>query len=141
MKRSIPSICVCLLLLAASACTSHGSGPRLQVDVPSGFAGDFVLEMGVRDAPPLAKDGNSYVVSVPRNGKLETSTLLEKPSVTFKNKSGGGIWGFSQSIFTTGDGISVGGRIEFFVGTQKEFDAEQVKKNHSRDFHLQDSQA
>jgi hypothetical protein len=41
------------------------------------------------------------------------------------------VWGFSESAFTTGDGISVGGKIEFFVGTRKEYEAEESKKNHS----------
>ena len=47
--------------------------------------------------------------------------------------SDGAVWGYSHSVFTTGDGIPVGGKIEFFVGTRKEYDAEQGKKNHSRD--------
>jgi hypothetical protein len=34
-------------------------------------------------------------------------------------------------MFRTGDGISIGGKIEFFVGTQKDYDAEQQKKNKS----------
>jgi hypothetical protein len=71
---------------------------------------------------------------VPQSGKLETSTFLEKPTVTFKKGSDGRIWGFSQSVFTTGDGISVGGKIEFFVGTRQEFEAEQNKKNKSGRF-------
>jgi hypothetical protein len=41
------------------------------------------------------------------------------------------VWGYSHSVFTTGDGIPVGGKIEFFVGTRKEYDAEQNRKNHS----------
>jgi hypothetical protein len=68
---------------------------------------------------------------VPQSGKLETSTFLEKPAVVFKNGSDGRIWGFSQSVTTTGDGISLGGKIEFFVGTRQEFEAEQNKKNKS----------
>jgi hypothetical protein len=90
-----------------------------------------MLDMGVRGASPLQKEGEAFVVTVPRNGKVETSTLLEKPNVTFKNSADGRIWGYSQSVFTTGDGISIGGKIEFFVGTQKEFEAEQNKKNTS----------
>jgi len=41
------------------------------------------------------------------------------------------MWGDSQSM-STGDGIRVGGKIEFFVGTRKEFEAEQASKKHSR---------
>jgi hypothetical protein len=121
-------------LLLALACTKHPSNPQLLVEVPAGFTGNFVLDMGVRGASPLDKYGDAYVVTVPQSGKLETSTFLEKPIVTFKNGSDGRIWGFSQSLFTTGDGISVGGKIEFFVGTRQEFEAEQNKKNKSGRF-------
>jgi len=39
-----------------------------------------------------------------------------------------------RSHTNTGDGISVGGKFEFFVGTKKEFDAYQNKKNKSDGF-------
>jgi hypothetical protein len=120
-----------LLLGAADACSRGASAPELLVEIPAGFSGNFVLEMGVHSASHLPKDGDVYLVTVPRSGRLMTSTVLEKPKVTFKNGSGGSIWGYSQSMFTTGDGISIGGKIEFFVGTEKEFEAEQQKKNHS----------
>jgi hypothetical protein len=126
--------CSGFLLLLSIACTRHSSSPKLVVDVPPGFTGNFVLNMGVRGASPLEKEGDAYIVRVPQNGKFETSTWLEKPAVTFSNGSTGRIWGFSQSVFTTGDGIPVGGRIEFFVGTRQEFDAEQNKKNKSGRF-------
>jgi len=125
---------LCLLLLTTVACSKHKSAPQLVVEIPAGFSGNFVLNMGVRDAAALPQHGDAYVVSVNRAGNLETSTLLESPKVTFRNASGGNVWGFSQSDFSTGDGIPVGGKIEFFVGTQKEFEAEQDKKNHSSGF-------
>jgi hypothetical protein len=87
--------------------------------------------MGNRDAAPLSKQGEAYVVTVARSGKLATSTILQKPKVEFRNATDGSIWGYSQSVFTTGDGIAVGGKIEFFVGTRKDYDAEENKKNHS----------
>jgi len=90
--------------------------------------------MGVRGAIPLPRKGEAYVLDLPMNGKVQTSTLLENPQVTFKNSSDGKVWGYSQRTFTTGDGISVGGKIEFFVGTQKQFEAEQNKKNKSGRF-------
>ena len=46
----------------------------------------------------------------------------------------GGVWGYSHSVFATGDGIPVGAKIEFFVGTRKDYEAEQGKKNHSGGF-------
>jgi hypothetical protein len=41
------------------------------------------------------------------------------------------MWGDWQSM-ATGAGIRVGGTIEFFLGTRKEFEAEQARKKHSR---------
>lgn len=120
-----------LLLLAAIACSKQGSAPRVVVEIPPGFSGNFVLNMGVRTASPLPNEGGVYLVTVPKSGRLNTSTFFDKPAIEFKNASGGSIRGFSQSVFTTGDGISVGGKIEFFVGTQQEFEAEQKKKNNS----------
>lgn len=131
MIHKIAAPLVCAVLLTTAGCIKHGSQPKLLVEIPAGFSGNFVLEMGVRQASPLPAQGSEYVVSVPQSGKVETSTYLEKPDVTFKNASDGSVWGYSQSAFTTGDGIQVGGKIEFFVGTQKEFEAEEQKKNHS----------
>jgi hypothetical protein len=128
-------VCVFIILLAvAVACSKRTSHAQLRVEVPAGFTGNFVLHMGIRDAPPLQKDGDAYLVSVPHSGTVETSTILETPQVIFKNSSDGQIWGYSERIFTTGDGISTGGKIEFFVGTRKDFEAEQNKKNKSGGF-------
>lgn len=138
MNRTIFPLLACFLLLSTSACLNHHSAPALVVEIPAGFNGNFLLEMGVKEAPPLEKRGNTYLVSVPRNGKVVTSTLLQQPNVTFKNASDGHVWGYSHSVFTTGDGIAVGGKIEFFVGTQKDYDAEENKKNHSRGFPIPD---
>jgi hypothetical protein len=44
------------------------------------------------------------------------------------------VWGYSHSVFNTGDGIPIGGKIEFFVGTKQDYEAEQGKKNHSEGF-------
>ena len=124
--------CVVVVLLAAPlACSKRGRGTQLQVEIPAEFTGNFVLVMGVHDAPPLQKDGRAYIVAVPRSGKVETSTIIEKPQVTFKNSGGRQVWGYSERMFTTGDGISTGGNIEFFVGSKKDFEAEQNKKNKS----------
>jgi hypothetical protein len=60
-----------------------------------------------------------------------TSPLLTNSQPTLLNSSEGAMWGDSQSM-STGDGIRVGGKIEFFVGTRKEFEAEQASKKHSR---------
>jgi hypothetical protein len=123
-----------VLLLFAVACTRHTSGPTLVIEIPAGFNGNFVLNMGVHQAPSLQKNGEGYVVTVPRNGRIETSTMLEHPKVVFRNGTSHGIWGYSESTFATGDGISTGGKVQFFVGTQKDFEAEQNKRNKSGAF-------
>jgi hypothetical protein len=126
-----PAVICAGFLVAASGCSKHSSGPVLVVEIPSGFSGDFLLEMGVKDAPALDKQGNAYVLTVPKSGKATTSTLLTNARPMFRNSSDGGVWGYSHSVFSTGDGIPTGGKIEFFVGTRKEYDAEESKKNHS----------
>lgn len=135
MNRNTWWILTCtLLLVAAAACSKKAPAPKVIVEIPAGFTGDFLLEMGVKETPPLEKRGDAYVVTVAKNGKVSTSTLLTKALPTFQNSSDGAVWGYSHSVFTTGDGIPVGGKIEFFVGTRKDYDAEQGKKNHSGDF-------
>ena len=129
------------LVASLAACTKKSTSQELKVEIPAGFTGNFVLEMGVRDAAALPIDGNGYRLALPGSGKFKTSTLLDHPHVTFKNGSAGKIWGYSERIFTTGDGISVRGKIEFFVGTQQEFEAEQNKKNKSGGFFTLDLQS
>jgi len=120
-----------LLMAIAVGCSKKAASEQVIVQIPSGFAGDFVLEMGVKDAPALDRVGNQYFIEVPKSGKLSTSTLITHPQVSFKNASDGSVWGFSQIVFSTGDGIPVGGKIEFFVGTKKDYDAQEQRKNHS----------
>jgi len=135
MRKLIFISVFAVLLIVDVSCSQRTSEPsRVIIEIPAGFNGNFVLEMGAKSAPPLQKQGDSYVVVVPRSGKLETATVLEHPKIDFKNATDGSIWGYSESMFTTGDGISVGGKIEFFVGTRKDFDAQQQKKNHSGRF-------
>ena len=135
MRKVIFASVFAALLMIEVACSQRTSpSQQLIVEVPAGFTGNFVLEMGVKTAPALQMQGDTYVVVVPSNGRLETVTVLEHPKVDFKNATDGSIWGYSDSVFTTGDGISVGGKIEFFVGTRKDFDAQEQKKNHSGRF-------
>jgi hypothetical protein len=123
-----------VFICIAIACLRKNPKSQVVVEIPAGFSGNFVLEMGVRDAAALPTDANAYVLTVPSTGKFQTSTLLDHPNITFKNRGQGQIWGYSQRVFSTGDGIAIGGQIEFFVGTQKEFEAEQNKKNRSDEF-------
>jgi hypothetical protein len=50
---------------------------------------------------------------VPKDGKVATSTILAASRPTFQNRSSGAVWGYSLSVFTTGDGIPVGARWNF----------------------------
>lgn len=120
-----------LAVTVGVGCTKYSPRPQLSIEIPVGFSGNFVLNMGVRGAPALQKSGQGCVVIVPHEGRVDTSTFLENPEVIFQNNSNGRVWGFSRSTFNTGDRISTGGKIEFFVGTQKDFEAEQNKKNKS----------
>jgi hypothetical protein len=131
MNRKICLTFICAVLIVASACSRNPPAAQVIVEIPSGFSGNFVLEMGTIDAPPLAKRGDAYVVAVPRDGKVMTSTLLTDSRPNLQNASEGAVWGYSHSVSTTGDGIPVGARIEFFVGTKKEYEAEQGRKKHS----------
>lgn len=135
MKQSWNSLVgVALLLILSGACSKRAE-PDLIVEIPAGFSGNFSLDMGIKDAPTLVREGNAYLLTVSKSGKLSTSTLLTHSQPQFRNFSGGAVWGYSHSVFATGDGIPVGGKIEFFVGTRKDFEAEEGKKNHSSGIH------
>ena len=129
-KLGLSVVCTALLMIAVE-CSRTPAASQVVVEIPSGFSGDFLLEMGIKDAPALAKEGETFTVTVPKSGKVSTSTLLLNPKVTFKNGSDGGVWGYSHAVFTTGDGIPVGGKIEFFVGSRQDYDAAEQKKHHS----------
>jgi len=126
----MPAVFICVVM----GCSKKNPKSQVVIEIPQGFSGNFVLEMGVRDAAPLPAESNAYVLTIPSSGKMQTSTLLDRPDVTFRNRGQGRVWGYSQRTFTTGDGIAVGGQVEFFVGTQKEFEAEQNRKNKSDEF-------
>ena len=126
----VPAVFICV----AIGCSKKNPKPQVVIEIPPAFSGNFVLEMGVRGAAPLPAKSDAYVLTIPSSGKMQTSTLLDHPDVTFRNRGQGRIWGYSQRTFTTGDGIAVGGQVEFFVGTQKEFEAEQNRKNKSDEF-------
>src|SRR5580765_7666382 len=117
MWRFATACMLSVVIAITVACTKKSAADPVIVEIPAGFSGNFVLEMGVRDAAPLARQGDTYILTVPRIGRAQTSTLLNNAQVTFKNSSDGQVWGFSERMFRTGDGISIGGKIEFFVGT------------------------
>lgn len=45
--------------------------------VPENFAGEVEITFNQTDSPPLAKEKNSMVYTVPESGKLKTSSSLE----------------------------------------------------------------
>jgi hypothetical protein len=95
MNRKAWSILVgSALLVVAVACSKNSPAQKVVVEIPSGFNGDFLLEMGVRGAPPLVKQDDTYVVAVPRSGKAITSTLLTDSQPSFRNSSDGAVWGY-----------------------------------------------
>ncbi len=100
--------------------------------LPDGFSGQVQIQMGVAGAPKLATSGQSYVVSLPSDGRLETSTILESNlKARFENFHPDSVWGYASSISKTGDGIPVGGSIDFFVGTKEQYEIQEAHKHKS----------
>ena len=119
MNRRIWSTVIsAIFLIASSACSKNRAAPQVIVEIPSGFTGNFLLEMGVRDALPLEKRGEAYVLPVPRNGKVITSTLLTNSRPSFQNSSEGAVWGYSHSVFTPGGGIPAAPRSNFLLAPE-----------------------
>jgi hypothetical protein len=87
--------------------------------------------MGVKETAPLVMEGDAYGVTVPRNRKMTTS-LFTNSQPTLGNSCEGLGWGYSQFVSTPGAGIPVGGKIEFFVGTRKQSEAERARKAFGR---------
>jgi hypothetical protein len=59
MNRRIWSTVIsAIFLIASSACSKNRAAPQVIREIPSGFTGNFLLEMGVRDALPLEKRGS-----------------------------------------------------------------------------------
>jgi hypothetical protein len=91
--------------------------------------------MGVRDALPLEKRGEAYVLPVPRNGKVITSTLLTNSRPSFQNSSEGAVWGYSHSVFTTGDGNTCGRpRSNFLLAPEMSTRQNRAGRNTRADF-------
>jgi hypothetical protein len=119
-----------LVLLLVLGC-SRSSSPELVINFPPGFTGDVYIELGVSDAPPLNRVGNTYIVSIPPDGKLRTSTSLAELQPQFPNYDPSHIWGYESLVQRTGDGIVIGGKIEFFVGTKDQYESQNARKHKS----------
>jgi hypothetical protein len=120
-------VLVSLLVLACS----RNSLPELVITFPQGFTGDVYIELGISDAPPLNRVGNRYIVPIPPDGKLRTSTTLAELRPQFPNNDPDHIWGYESLVQRTGDGIVIGGKIEFFVGTKDQYESQNAKRHKS----------
>lgn len=111
---------------------SKRSPSDVVIEVPANFSGQVHVEMGVPGAPALKEEGPHYVISVPPDGKVVTSTMITEAKPTFGNVDPSRVWGYMPSVSKTGDGVPVGVTIEFFIGTKEQYEsAEAEKKNKS----------
>ena len=132
MNRRIWSTVIsAIFLIASSACSKNRAAPQVIVEIPSGFTGNFLLEMGVRDALPLENRGEAYVLlrAQEREGHhVDSADQLPAIIPEFQRRCCVGLFAFG---FYHGRRIPVGAKIEFFVGTRNEYEAEQGRKKHS----------
>ena len=123
------------LVILLAFCTKPTKIDELVIELPEGFSGEVSIRTGVINAPPLKTAGQAYVVSVPSDGHVETSTIPDDSvSTRFRNSGKGSIWGYASSFQKTGDGIPVGGSIEFFVGTKEQYEIQEAHKHKSEFF-------
>jgi hypothetical protein len=118
----------CLL----SACPAKTHNDEVVLAIPEGFRGQVQVQLGVGGAAPLNRAGGAFVLTIPPDGKISTSTVLTGvPRVRTSDTSQ--VWGYTISIYKTGDGLAVGGNLEFFIGTKEQYDAYEAKKPKSEE--------
>ena len=120
------------------SCWKISTHDQVVIEVPSGYSGAVAVQLGVAGAPALAKRGDTYVINVPSDGHVSTSTSLSEIQPIFENLPGNRIWGYNSRVLRSGDGIPVGGSIEFFVGTNEQYEIEVSRKHKS---HVMDPHA
>jgi hypothetical protein len=119
------------LVLFLSACTHDLRGDELLPVASPGFSGQVQVQLGVAGSPPLEREKGAYLVRIPGDGKMSTSTILSgSPKLSTAGPSQ--IWGYAFSIYQTGDGLPVGGRLDFFVGTKEQYETYEAKKHKSQ---------
>jgi hypothetical protein len=125
--------CVALafLTLLPAGCSKAGND-HVAIALPANFSGQVHIEMGVPGAPALERVGTTYQIVVPPDGKVKTSTIIVAAQPRFGNLDAGQVWGYTPTVTKTGDGLSVGGTIEFFVGTKEQYESAEAKKRKSR---------
>jgi hypothetical protein len=110
-------------------CTRQPSGNTVEFRVPPGFTGQIEVHFGRDGSPALTREGNTYIVQVPDDGKVSTSTVFN--SEPHYKISGGQVWGYMCSIYKAGDGLVVGGRIQMFIGTKEQYETFEANKRKS----------
>jgi hypothetical protein len=149
-KRStqiVLGILVLALLIALSFII--GRGPRQESTrssrflIPEGYTGWVRIEFEVQGAPPLPMEGGEYIIKIPANGVLHTSSAEQYgwardryyyysgPSTHSLPDSGEGdlIWGKLN-----GETSGTSGKQkyeEFFVGTAEQFKSQSKEKESS----------
>jgi hypothetical protein len=135
MPRHLWTVFVSLAILFSFfsflACSRTRQEEKIQLIVPAGFSGQVQLLLGVPGSPALDRDGAGYLAHIPDDGKLSTSTVLSSTPKCSTN-DGAQIWGFTSSIYKTGDGLAVGGSLEFFVGTKEQYETYEARKRKSQ---------
>ena len=126
-----------LLLGMGTVNSTHRSSRFL---IPEGYTGWIRIEFEVQGAPPLRMEGGQYVLRIPSEGVLRTSSAEQygwaKNSYYYYSAQG------VRSLPDSGSAVLIWGKIngeesgasgkrkyeEFFVGTEQQFRG-QVKEN------------
>ena len=126
-----------LLLGMGTVNSTHRSSRFL---IPEGYTGWIRIEFEVQGAPPLPMEGGQYVLRIPSEGVLRTSSAEQygwaKNSYYYYSAQG------VRSLPDSGSAVLIWGKIngeesgasgkrkyeEFFVGTEQQFRG-QVKEN------------
>jgi len=120
-----------MVVLATVGVGCSRNGAWLLISLPGDFSGQVQINMGVPGAPALQREGKNYRVTVPPDGRVVTSTIVEVAGPKFENVDAGRVWGYSRSVFRTGDHLPVGGNIDFFIGTKEQYESAEAKKHKS----------
>lgn len=136
-NRIIAGVGVLMVLGLLLSCWRAPVHDQLVIDVSSGYSGPVEVRLGISGAPALPKRDGAYLVTVPADGRVSTSTSISEVQPVFKDLPGDRVWGYNCLILRSGDGIPVGGSIEFFVGTNEQYQIEVSRKHKSHviDFH------
>lgn len=127
MKFCAPIVLLATVLFFGLSCSKDTN--NLRFEFPAGYTGWVTVEFGSPDAQPLQRKGGLYVITVPRDGRVVTSTYVDAIRPEFPTMSAGQVWNYSSSVSKTGDGIPVGAKIRFFVGPRERYEAENSRIN------------